>query len=463
MTANEQTRTQRIDTALQALAQQYETHRVPWRGGVELMPVIKIGLDSVVYNPRSHRIKSQLESEPVIAAAVAADPDSDDAQNGIESLLRATRGYERLRENVRADGQREPGIITRTGRLINANTRAAALAELAEAYIEVAVLPLDATLGEIDDLEVDLQVAEDYKQDYSFTNTLLSVDDMINENNRSEREVADRLRWITSNKQSAVRSGVDRVRRYVRMLAFIRAIQDASGGHVRLTDFDDAEQALQEFDADYESLRMTDPISADQMKQARVLGLLVNLGYERQREVDASWVETYLADALGENELLQELIDPLAEAESTGVYEGDGLEGLDELEDEETDDGDNDTVNKAHKVVTALVARLGQSAQEQSVTLPTADGPKEFQRNTITDAVNDAMRTAADEARIAKRAGDALKLPIAQAKEAAKKLARALDAYENVKDDIDFDFDAFMHEIERAERALDALKSGAGI
>jgi hypothetical protein len=464
MTANEQTRTERIHTALEALPRNHETFRVPWRGGIERMPVIKIGLDSVVYNPRSHRIKSQLESEQAIAAAVAADPDSDEAQAGIQSLLRATRGYERLKENLRTDGQREPGILTHSGRLINANTRAAALEELGEDYIEVAVLPLDATLGEIDDLELDLQVAENYRQAYSFTNELLFVDDMINEHNRDERDVADRQRWITSSTPAAVRAGIERVRQSVRMLTLIRAIQQASGSKVRLTDFDDATQTLQEFDSDYEALRSKDPVSADRMKQARILGLLVDLGYERQREVDARWVETYLADALVENELLQELIDPLAQAE-TAEAEDEELQGLGELEEPDESNGaaDGADADKAHKVVSALVEKLGQSAQNATVTLPTADGPKEFQREAIIDAVNDAMRTAADEARTAARAGDALKLPIAQAKDAGKKLTKALDAYERVKYDSDFDFDAFKREIERAERALDALKSGTGL
>lgn len=463
MTANEQTRTERIHTALEALPRNHETFRVPWRGAIELMPVIKIGLDSVVYNPHSHRIKSQLESEQAIAAAVAADPDSEDAQAGIRSLLRATRGYERLKENLRG-GQKEPGIVTRSGRLINANTRAAALEELGEEYIEVAVLPLDATLGEIDDLELDLQVAEDFKQDYSFTNELLFVDDLIGEHNRGEREVADRLRWITSDRPAAVRGGIERVRQSVRMLALIRAIQQASGGKVRLTDFDDAAQTLQEFDSDYESLRTKDPVAADRMKQARILGLLVNLGYERQREVDASWVETYLADALVENELLQELVEPLAGADTPAAEEDEALEGLGELEEtDETHGEDGADAAKPHKVVSVLVAKLGHSAQEETVTLPTADGPKEFQREAITDAVNDAMRTAADEARTAARAGDALKLPVAHAKDAGKKLAKALDAYGNVKDDSEFDVAAFKHEVERAERALDALKSGAGL
>ena len=462
MTANEQTRTERISSALAALPNP-ETARIPWRGGVQRMPVITIGLDSVVFNHRSHRIRSQLESEPNIAAAVQAEPDGETAQNGIRQLLRATRGYEPLKENLRAERQREPGIVTASGQLINANTRAAALEELGEQYIDVAVLPTDATVGEIDDLEFDLQVAEDFKQDYSFTNELLSVDDLVNEHDRSEREVANRLRWITSESDRAVRDGIQRVRQSVRTLALIRAIQQASGGKVPLTDFDDAAQTLQEFDKDYETLRTKDPTAADRMKQARILGLLVELGYERQRAVNAGWVETYLTEALEENELLSELVIPLAEADLVDApgEEEEALEGLEELD--EPDDSPSDDNTQAHKVVSVLVARLGASAQEETVTLPTADGPKEFDRETVIDAVNDAMRTAADEARNAARAGDALKLPAAHAKEARKKLTSALAGYQRVQADADFDFDAFQHEVEAAERALEALKSGAGL
>lgn len=97
------------------------------------------------------------------------------------------------------------------------------------------------------------------------------------------------------------------------------------------------------------------------------------------------------------------------------------------------------------------------------MTLPTVEGPKEFDREAVIDAVNDAMRSAADEARNAARAGDALKQPAAHTKDARKKLASALDAYGKVNSDAGFNFAAFKEEVEAAERALDALKNGAGL
>ena len=105
----------------------------------------------------------------------------------------------------------------------------------------------------------------------------------------------------------------------------------------------------------------------------------------------------------------------------------------------------------------------GEQRPRETVTLPTAEGPKVFQREAVIDAVNDAMRTAADEARNAARAGDALKHPAAHAKDARKKLASALDAYGKVHDHVDFDFAAFKQEVEAAERALDASKNGTGL
>jgi hypothetical protein len=135
---NEQTRRERIQKALDALDEGHESMRVPWREKYVSMPVIKLGLDACVLNPRSHRIKSQLESEPIIRAEVEADPESDVAQAAIRNFLANTPGYTALKEDLGHAGQSEPGIVTRDGRLINANTRAAALHELGKEYVELA-------------------------------------------------------------------------------------------------------------------------------------------------------------------------------------------------------------------------------------------------------------------------------------------------------------------------------------
>jgi len=454
MTANEQTRKQLIQQALDSLGPEAETYRVHWRGQRDRLPVIRIGLDATVLNPRSHRIKAQLESSVDAKAAIDEDPDGEAAQVAVAALLRATPGFEPLKQNLQDDKQQQPGIITRSGRLINGNTRAVALRDLGEEYIDVAVLP-PATLGEMYDLELDLQVAQDYRQDYSFTNELLFVDDLITEENRNETDVAVRLRWATPTKPTSVKQGVDRVRRYVRHLALIREIQQMSGGNVPLTDFDDAEQALQELDTAYEGLRNKDPLNAQRLKQARTLGLLVDLGYLRQRAVDASWVETYLSEALEENEVLKDLVEPLAASLSSNDHRGEESD-LDEFEDfEDNEDGEGTT---AHRVVEVLVRRLSESAQSDVVSLPTADGEREFDRAAICAELSDAMRVAVEDAKNAAKAGTALDLPLQRVQEAARQLVRARQAYEKVRARPDFDRERMHRELESAARALEAIQ-----
>src|SRR5262249_58967666 len=120
----------------------------------------------------------------------------------------------------------------------------------------------------------------------------------------------------TPTKTSSVKTGVARVRRYVRHLDLIRDIQRMSGGKMPITYFDDAEQTLMEFDAAYEGLRNKKPQEAEQLRQARILDLLVDLRYERQRQVDAIWVETFLGEALLEQDELKDLIEPIAASAS---------------------------------------------------------------------------------------------------------------------------------------------------
>jgi len=72
-------------------------------------------------------------------------------------------------------GQIEPAIITYDGYLVNGNRRTAALKKLGVDYIECAVLPDDISAKEIYQIEQDLQIAEDFRQDYDWINELLNI------------------------------------------------------------------------------------------------------------------------------------------------------------------------------------------------------------------------------------------------------------------------------------------------
>lgn len=451
VTTSEQARKERIKRAVESLPDDHETMRVQFQDQLRRIPVIRLELASTVLNPESHRIKAQLESHPEAQAAIVRDPESPESQGFIRELLRATKGFDNLKDNLASEGQRDPGIITLEGRLVNANTRAVALSDLGEQYIEVGVLP-QATIGEVYDLELDLQVAEDFRQQYSFTNELLFVDDLIEKRNFNEEEVARRLRWT----KPTLAGGVRRVQRYVRHLTLIREIQRLSGGVVPLTNFDDSEQTLQELDAQYERLRSRNPLAAERLKQARTLGILVDLGYDRQRSIDADWVESYFAEALAENDLLGEIAGAIVSMDPPEFEsEPTGLEDFEEFV--ESADAAGEGVSGSHRVVEVLVERLGASARSDTVSLPTPSGEREYNRESVRSALNDAMRTAAEDAKAAAKAGDALKVPSHLVDAAAKSLKKAQKALVEVRRRDDFDMVDLTDRLAEARRALDAL------
>ncbi len=94
-----------------------------------------------------------------------------------------------------------------------------------------AVLPADATQQEIDELELRLQMKRDLKQDYTFTNELLFVDELITRYNRTHEEIALVLRWAASRSPKELAKGKERVCQSVRMLSLIRQIQELGEGN----------------------------------------------------------------------------------------------------------------------------------------------------------------------------------------------------------------------------------------
>src|SRR6267378_3171079 len=86
---SEVARAQTICAALAAADRKFDAERVriAWKDSELMATVIEIPLTSVVLNPRSHRIRAQLESSQK-RELVRRDPFSDDAQAVIADLLR---------------------------------------------------------------------------------------------------------------------------------------------------------------------------------------------------------------------------------------------------------------------------------------------------------------------------------------------------------------------------------------
>jgi hypothetical protein len=423
------------------------TVQMIWRSHSRVFPLVRIGLEYVLLNPRSHRIRAQLESDEQ-ASLIRNDPFCDEAQEAIARILRATEGFARLKTNLREEGQRDSGIATHAGVLVNANTRAVALRDLGKKHIDLVILPVDGTPKEIDELELRLQMQQDLRQEYTFTNELLFVEDLVSTYGFGVEDVAKALRWATSSEPAELRRGRERVEQSTRMLSIIRDIQSMSGGALKLTFFDDKRQSVIEIDQQYQRLRGRNPRAALAVRSARTLGLLTDrLGYQPLRLIDETFVGSYLEPALGQSEVLRDVLPALVDAESreapegTDILPGSGDRAGDELLD-----------------VAPLVSALARAAESDTVALPTTGGKTTLERTRALEAVTDALQSAVEEARLDTRRGTRLERPRALLIEADTKLKRALEQYGQVKKEIGFDTESFLEEFERLARRIDAFR-----
>ncbi|MDQ3659724.1 MAG: hypothetical protein M3454_01420 [Actinomycetota bacterium] len=423
---------------------QNETREVPWKGSSHLCPVVSVPLETAVLNPKSHRIRSELESHPE-ATRIQADPFSAESQGVIADILRDTEGFAALKESLHEEGQRDHGVTTESGLLVNANTRAVALNDLGKTHIKVALLPTDAGEKEISQLELSLQMQRDLKQDYTFTNELLFVDDLISNFQYANQQVAKLIRREERD-----------VEQFTRLLALVREIQRRSGGKVPLKFFDeDKEQLLKDLDQSYQRLRESDPDSAVRLRDTRILGVLAGTYYRDLRFADEHFAEEYLAEALADNEQIgasvTELLHPKTSAE-----DDEEVEGVDELlgEDAVAGDVDGDGVS-----VAALVNLLATTFGDEAVELPAEDGPQQVEREQVKAAVYEAIAEAAEEAKADKKKERGLTGPIVRLKDARKSLRKVKTEYRAVAGDENFNHGAFEYEASKLQGDVDAVKA----
>ncbi|MGH7641945.1 MAG: transcriptional regulator [Candidatus Dormibacteria bacterium] len=194
-----------------------------------------------------------------------------------------------LTEDLRENGQREPGVITRQGVLVNGNTRRAALKDLGILNMRVGVLPTDAALDDIQTIELSLQLRKDFKRDYSFMNFLLAVDERvaagrvaadIQADFRIRATTYERSRWILA----FIREAIDRSR-----LESLTAVTQ-----LKLVDFETDQGKLEELYRAYGSLKNRSPDRAEALREERLLAIALKKSKTDLRLIGADFVQRYL-------------------------------------------------------------------------------------------------------------------------------------------------------------------------
>lgn len=409
-------------------AKQPEGERLPAIGNGDTLvcPVITIGVDEVVLNPHSHRIKAQLHDDPEWAK-LKNDPYSEPAQFLIRQLVRAARkpeAFAELQTSLLNEGQDFPGVITHKGVLINANTRAVAISEFenpAKRIIRVAVLPPTVQEDQLALLELRLQMRKELKADYSLTNELLFIEE-LSKRGYTEKQIAAELRIYTESEKK----GEKEVQTRLQLLDLIRDLQQIPAERPKLTFFDDlAYEQLRELVREREALLQTSPAEAERLMESFLLSTAVGVTpVHSLRQIDASFMDTYMYPQLEDDEEVGAFADELAKGGDGGSNGGGNVF---DLPGEEHDEGEVN-LKRLIDVVIGGTSRVRLPGSKLNV-----------ERAMAREAIAEAVKSGIKEKRRDARDENKLEAPLSAVKAATKQVMGAAESVKEICTDPEFD------------------------
>jgi hypothetical protein len=458
----DQQRTQRVQELLNELnkvpPEKHESRRIHLTTGDVICDVIKMPADEVLLNHRSHRIRSQLDGDPEWEN-VKADPTSEAAQKIIQRYVRASRSdkeFDELKESLIREGQIEPGVVTRDGVLVNANTRAVAMREMESPdnrNLSVAVLPPTIQPEELGLLELRLQMQKELKKDYSLTNELLFIEELSNERGMSDAAIAKEM--FPENPKKGTQEVPLRLK-YLDLLRIMCKIPDKP---LRLKQFDSLSlEQMRVVHAKYESLLEQDAAQARAYLESFLLSVLVDVVSVHQiRQIDTEFVKTYMLPSLEEDELIGQHAAHIAEAPESGPSSPKGAKAL---MGGATATADGDAPN----VVSLINAVAGD---DHNVKVPGTN--LVLEKKDVTEALKTAVVSGIRDKKRDERETNRLEAPIEAIKTATREVGKANDALKVALGDSDFDkahhktLEASFKKLARTVKSFETAMSKAGI
>lgn len=271
---------------------------VEWRGEQKHLHVIAMPVDMLYYNPDTHRIRAQRTLHPERNRVLEEDPWGEAAQNYLYDLLRRSPSnpdqtdpdYTALKDELDDFGQKEPGIISPDGILVDGNTRCAALRDLGIKDIRVGVLPEDTSRRDINSVELAVQLRRDKRREYSYINRLIAIEDELASGRRAEDVARDfnikpktlqQDRWVYQLINDAIERSTTE-----------------NGTFLRLVDFEDHQEKLRELQRDYTKLAGRNQEAAEQLKESRLAMVVLNYPKTTVRLAEPDFHSRYLDERL---------------------------------------------------------------------------------------------------------------------------------------------------------------------
>lgn len=166
------------------------------------LPVIRLGIDLPVYrmeNFRTYTDQHEYVAKEKKPANFFSNGQEIESVQQVQHQLLVRLAKKGVADSVvpvidvlEKEGQREPILISASGVVVNGNRRLAAMRELAMTHLDVMVLPPDASVDEIVDIEASLQGRPETKLDYDWIGDGELINRLIGMG-RTTKQVADQL------------------------------------------------------------------------------------------------------------------------------------------------------------------------------------------------------------------------------------------------------------------------------
>ncbi|RUU25156.1 ParB/RepB/Spo0J family partition protein, partial [Mesorhizobium sp. M6A.T.Ce.TU.016.01.1.1] len=354
-----------------------------WMRPEKELPVVSLPIEWVRFSTLNHRTRAEQMREiekSGVADLFSGDPMGPAAQEAQLKILSSQEGFEALKQDLRERGQQEPAVVTAEGVLINGNRRSAGLRDLwlnehlpSARYIRAYVLPGDTTADELVDLETELQVAKDYREEYSWVNEAILIEEIFEASNKDWDRVAQRMRL----KPAEVRAQYEKLQQLHQLVAM-------SNGTRYHADFVGNESAFEELS---KHVKDKQPEEARSVRSVYFLGTLSGVNYRDLRHLRRKDASAFVRGEFAIDPTLTSLLS---------VAGGGANKSTDDLLDEVL--GEDSSYSPAD--LTSVLSFLARRKPEEIVEMP--DGtklPVEELLASVRSAVNSAAKEASEEAK----------------------------------------------------------------
>ncbi|MEV4124879.1 ParB N-terminal domain-containing protein [Nocardia sp. NPDC049707] len=412
------------------------TVRVPaWPRSDKDLPQAELETTWVKFSVSNHRTRAEQEREKRAVGRedlFTTDPMGPDAQAAQYRILCGQSGFDELKRDIKARGQQDPAIVTADGILINGNRRTAALrslwieGELSAKYVSCLVLPRDATTDELVDLEAELQVANSLKENYSWVNEAILIEELYDRADKNWDHVANRMHRTVAD----VRGMYDKLQQ-------LHQLVELSGGTRLHLDFVENESV---FDELAKHIKNKPQKEADSVRAVYFLGALTGTPYRKLRHLRRSDAAALVRNEIVDDAAMRPILDA---AEASASMTSDDL--LDDLL------GNSEQISPLHD----LLAFVAQKRPEASVALDNGD---RVQVQEVLTSIGTSISAAAEEAKEEERDHSALQAPLTRADKAIAELERVVATLAKARAFAEWDESALVERVARLDELISKIR-----